>query len=338
MSKLYVNGESVSSSVNYASAVNCIDKDGNKSTVQAEIDKLHMNSKDYVALSPSAITDLTTREVGQWTIVPLKIDYQGSDEYSVTHNGGLNPTSQGMFAVSGQVWFEQCTASNMMQVSLWTWDNTNGDIQVTAPTLSVATTAGYATIVIPRVYLDFTGDKVLFLRVRNNNSATGAVPANWTTRLYVEKLYIESTSIITGDASDISCTDAEGNESNVQAEIDKNRDDISELNKNIDNKQNKFPFNIDWVFISGDFMNTIKPYCESGLSYFVIFQVGGSATNLGKVPIYSLGTLITNGIDRHCITVHCGSSGNTSHVTGFNNENTYSSDSWTWYGLNNSTI
>ena len=228
MSKLYVNGESVSSSVNYASAVNCIDKDGNKSTVQAEIDKLHMNSKDYVALSPSAITDLTIRAVGQWTIVPLKIDYQGSDEYSVTYNGGLNPTSQGMFAVSGQVWFEQCTASNMMQVSLWTWDNTNGDIQVTAPTLSVATTAGYATIVIPRVYLDFTGDKVLFLRVRNNNSATGAVPADWTTRLYVDKLYIESASTIANNASDISCTDAEGNESNVQSEIDKLQKDLSE--------------------------------------------------------------------------------------------------------------
>ena len=36
----------------------------------------------------------------------------------------------------------------------------------------------------------------------------------------------------TNYASSVTCTDAEGNESTVQAEIDKNRDDIDELNKN----------------------------------------------------------------------------------------------------------
>lgn len=37
----------------------------------------------------------------------------------------------------------------------------------------------------------------------------------------------------TNYASSVVCTDAEGNESTVQAEIDKNRDDIDELNKKI---------------------------------------------------------------------------------------------------------
>lgn len=38
---VYINGEQVNGCTNYASAVSCVDKDGNPSTVQAEIDGLN---------------------------------------------------------------------------------------------------------------------------------------------------------------------------------------------------------------------------------------------------------------------------------------------------------
>lgn len=59
MSKLYVNGEPVSSSVNYASAISCIDKDGNKSTVQAEINN-HANSINQLNLELDNLDTYTT--------------------------------------------------------------------------------------------------------------------------------------------------------------------------------------------------------------------------------------------------------------------------------------
>lgn len=37
----YINGQQVNGCTNYASAVTCVDKDGNKSTVQAEMDELN---------------------------------------------------------------------------------------------------------------------------------------------------------------------------------------------------------------------------------------------------------------------------------------------------------
>lgn len=48
--------------------------------------------------------------------------------------------------------------------------------------------------------------------------------------MYNGKPYGGSTNY----ASSVTCTDAEGNESTVQVEIDKNRDDIDELNKNFE--------------------------------------------------------------------------------------------------------
>ena len=105
---------------------------------------------------------------------------------------------------------------------------------------------------------------------------------------------------------------------------------VAELNSKLNNK---VPFNLDWVFINSDFMKTIESYCKSGQHYFVIFQTAGSMTNGGGVPIYGLGTLITNGNDRHCITAHSGGSGTKYHVTGFNNSDTYTSTEWTWYNL-----
>ena len=63
MSKMYVNGELVSGSTSNASYVNCIDKDGNKSTVQAEIDKLNsfisgtlLQGEETLVLNDSRIT------------------------------------------------------------------------------------------------------------------------------------------------------------------------------------------------------------------------------------------------------------------------------------------
>lgn len=110
---------------------------------------------------------------------------------------------------------------------------------------------------------------------------------------------------------------------------------IDELNSNL---ETKIPFNLDWIFIDGDLMQAIRPYCMSGKSYFVIFQTGGSATNTGKVPIYALGTLITNGINRHCITANARATGADFHITGTNNNDTYSEDGWAWYGFQNNSL
>lgn len=41
MAKTYINGYPVTGSTSYASAITCVDKDGNKSTVQEEMDKLN---------------------------------------------------------------------------------------------------------------------------------------------------------------------------------------------------------------------------------------------------------------------------------------------------------
>ena len=43
MAKVYMDGLPVSGTANYASNVNCLDKDGNESTVQAELDGLQEN-------------------------------------------------------------------------------------------------------------------------------------------------------------------------------------------------------------------------------------------------------------------------------------------------------
>lgn len=43
---VYINGEQVNGCTNYASAVSCVDKDGNPSTVQAEIDKQKAKNED----------------------------------------------------------------------------------------------------------------------------------------------------------------------------------------------------------------------------------------------------------------------------------------------------
>ena len=156
--------------------------------VQSAIDELNSKSNQYAVLSPSAITDLVSLgEIGKYTIVPLKIDYQGSDEYSVTHNGGINHSGGGMYSISGKIWFSECTDSKMMQVTLWTWDSVNGDKQVLSAINGESLSGGYLTLIIPRVFLDLT-DKVLFVKVRNVGSLVGKVPADATTQIFIEKM------------------------------------------------------------------------------------------------------------------------------------------------------
>ena len=48
MGKLMVYGEACSGSTNYASAINCVDKDGNESTVQNELDKQNENLNEQL--------------------------------------------------------------------------------------------------------------------------------------------------------------------------------------------------------------------------------------------------------------------------------------------------
>lgn len=43
MAKIYVNGEPVNGSTSYASGITCVDKNGEQSTVQAEMDRLNSN-------------------------------------------------------------------------------------------------------------------------------------------------------------------------------------------------------------------------------------------------------------------------------------------------------
>lgn len=95
-----------------------------------------------------------------------------------------------------------------------------------------------------------------------------------------------------------------------------------------------------WKFISDDFMEAIRPFCNKGVNAnsVVFFQTAGSVTNSGKVQSYSLGVLITNGYDRHCIIAHSSGVGNQYHINGFNQADTYSEDAWNWYGLGNTKL
>ena len=80
--------------------------------------------------------------------------------------------------------------------------------------------------------------------------------------MYNGKPYGGSTNY----ASSVACTDAEGNESTVQAEIEKNRDDIDELNK-------KFVF-VD-VVITEASKWCYTPY-PNGFSLYNTFIVGAN--------------------------------------------------------------
>lgn len=59
----YINGQQVNGCTNYASAVTCLDKDGNKSTVQAEMDELNKKLAEEHLLWSS-----TTATSGAFTI------------------------------------------------------------------------------------------------------------------------------------------------------------------------------------------------------------------------------------------------------------------------------
>lgn len=93
---------------------------------------------------------------------------------------------------------------------------------------------------------------------------------------------------------------------------------------------------IKWEYVTDNFMKRIRPYCTSRQSYVIFFQLTGTATEVGKMPLYSAGFLITNGLDRHSITVHAGSV--TNHIQGFNNNDTYDESAWKWYRYNTSEI
>ena len=65
MAKVYINGEQVTGCTNYASAVSCVDKDGNKSTVQDEMDKLSNSVDEQNKKSIKVLhEELTTNENG----------------------------------------------------------------------------------------------------------------------------------------------------------------------------------------------------------------------------------------------------------------------------------
>lgn len=84
----------------------------------------------------------------------------------------------------------------------------------------------------------------------------------------------------TNYASSVTCTDAEGNESTTQAEIDKNRDDIDELNKNK-------------IYIITDLETKIAPY--DGLLFVGSFGSGKTIILINGVS-YEL--------DAHNVTAH----------------------------------
>lgn len=93
---------------------------------------------------------------------------------------------------------------------------------------------------------------------------------------------------------------------------------------------------IKWEYVTDNFMKRIRPYCTSRQPYVIFFQLTGTATEVGKMPLYSAGFLMTNGLDRHSITVHAGFV--TDHIQGFNNNNTYDESAWKWYRYNTSEV
>ena len=89
---------------------------------------------------------------------------------------------------------------------------------------------------------------------------------------------------------------------------------------------------IKWEYVTDNFMKRIRPYCTSRQTYVIFFQLTGTATEVGKMPLFSLGFLMTNGSDRHSITVNAGFV--TDHIQGFNNNDTYDESTWNWYRYN----
>ena len=93
---------------------------------------------------------------------------------------------------------------------------------------------------------------------------------------------------------------------------------------------------IKWEYVTDNFMERIRPYCTSRQRYVIFFQLTATATEVGKMPLYSVGFLMTNGLDRHSITVHAGFG--TEHIQGFNNNDTYNESEWRWYRYNTSEV
>lgn len=93
---------------------------------------------------------------------------------------------------------------------------------------------------------------------------------------------------------------------------------------------------IKWEYVTDNFMKRIRPYCTSRQPYVIFFQLTETATEVGKMPLYSVGFLMTNGLDRHSITVHAGFV--TDHIQGFNNDDTYDESAWKWYRYNTSEV
>lgn len=149
---------------------------------------------------------------------------------------------------------------------------------------------------------------------------------------YIKPLKTGAFSTVVNNATTtVANTVLDGRMGKTLADKDANlQNQINTLNSSLVNVK------IKWEYVTDNFMKRIRPYCTSRQPYVIFFQLTETATEVGKMPLYSVGFLMTNGLDRHSITVHAGL--DTEHIQGFNNNDTYDESTWNWCRYNTSEV
>ena len=166
----------------------------------------------------------------------------------------------------------------------------------------------------------FTSQKP-FCRVRLNGTAIEGVDTLIPVKEFKSHAFAAPVNNLTGTNPDLALAATQGREIKKQIDV---------LNSSLENVK------IKWEYVTDNFMERIRPYCTSKQMYVIFFQLTSTATEVGKMPLYSVGFLMTNGLDRHSITVHAGFG--TEHIQGFNDNNTYDESAWKWYRYNTSEV
>lgn len=125
----------------------------------------------------------TISAVNTWTDIPLSIYYQPeNNEYSVTSNGALNSTNGHGHFVSGAVYITNLTPGDIIHVSFWYWNSTDGLIQAKNNIVAVADNT-ILSVSIPLTILDMTNN-AYFLRIKNQTGARGTI-GEWCTNITI---------------------------------------------------------------------------------------------------------------------------------------------------------
>lgn len=116
MSKFVIDGDVVSGSTSYASAISCKDADGNDSTVQAELDKVSEQNKNFAENVNLKFTKVTVKieSIGDTNYAPYPDGYSYDNTTIVS----------GMILSDGEkIFFPGTTSSAYLVTGLWADSN-----------------------------------------------------------------------------------------------------------------------------------------------------------------------------------------------------------------------